>query len=75
MKAYGYTAVVGLPAHDYGRFVAKRKAQNPTVLLPQRINNRQKRKPIKIGVAGANLTDATFAHQDRGVEVVQKVVS
>ena len=43
--------------------------------LPQRINDGEEEDAAEVGVAGADLTDATFAHQDRGVEVVQKVVS
>ena len=43
--------------------------------MPQRINHGQKRKAVEVGVAGADLADAVFAHQNRGVDVVHKVAA
>ena len=43
--------------------------------LLQRIDHAQEWEAVEVGVAGADLADAVFPHQDRGAEVVQKVAS
>ena len=42
---------------------------------PQRIDHGQERKATKVGVAGADLTDAVLTHQHRGVQVVHHVAA
>jgi len=39
-------------------------------LQTQRIDNFKKRKPVKVGIARANLPDAVFAHKDGSVRFV-----
>lgn len=43
--------------------------------MPQGIDYCQKRKSVEVGVAGADLADAVFSHQNRGVDVVHKVAA
>ena len=39
----------------------------------QRIDDGEEWEVVEMGVAGANLADSVFAHEDRGVEVVKDV--
>ena len=39
------------------------------------VDDGEKGEVVEIGVAGADLVDAAFAHQDRGVKVVHKVAA
>lgn len=41
----------------------------------ERVDDFKKRKLVKIGIAGANLTDSILAHEDRGVRVVEEITA
>lgn len=75
VEAFGTTAEVRPCVHDRRRFVSQRKSQNPNGLIPQRINNRQKRKTIKIRVPSANFADPVLAHQNRSVDIVHHIAT
>ena len=62
-------------AHDYRRIEDKRNSRTSDILLPQRINHRQKRKAVEIGVATADPADPVFTHQHCGMDVMHDAAS